>query len=153
MRSCRICGSGWSKRTTLEESDMSDDGLITLSSNHPVRETMDRLEAALREKGITLFARIDHAAGAAAVDMPLRPTELIIFGNPKAGTPLMQARQSIGIDLPLKMLGWQDAAGEVWLAYNDPAWLSRRHGLGAETETAVAGLSKALATLAAGAVA
>jgi uncharacterized protein (DUF302 family) len=153
MRSCRICGSGWSKRTTLEESDMSDDGLITLASHHTVKETMDRLEAALREKGITLFARIDHAAGAAAVDMPLRPTELIIFGNPKAGTPLMQARQSIGIDLPLKMLGWQDAAGEVWLAYNDPAWLARRHGLGAETETAVAGLSKALATLAAGAVA
>ena len=108
---------------------MSDDGLITLASNHPVKATMDRLEAALRDKGITLFARIDHAAGAASVDMPLRPTELIIFGNPKAGTPLMQARQSIGIDLPLKMLGWQDAAGKVWLAYNDPAWLARRHGL------------------------
>jgi uncharacterized protein (DUF302 family) len=132
---------------------MSEDGLIALASNHPVRETMDRLEAALREKGITLFARIDHAAGAAAVDMPLRPTELIIFGNPKAGTPLMQSKQSIGIDLPLKMLGWQDAAGKVWLAYNDPAWLARRHGLGSEAETAVAGLAKALATLAAGAIA
>jgi uncharacterized protein (DUF302 family) len=111
---------------------MSDDCLITLASNHPVKATMDRLEAALRDKGITLFARIDHAAGAASVDMPLRPTELIIFGNPKAGTPLMQARQSIGIDLPLKMLGWQDAAGKVWLAYNDPAWLARRHGLEGE---------------------
>ncbi len=132
---------------------MSDDGLITLASNHPVRETMDRLEAVLREKGITIFARIDHAAGAAAVDMPLRPTELVIFGNPKAGTPLMQARQSIGIDLPLKMLGWQDAAGKVWLVYNDPAWLARRHGLGGEAEAAVAGLAKALAMLAAGAVA
>ena len=132
---------------------MSDDGLITLASNHPVKATMDRLEAALRDKGITLFARIDHAAGAASVDMPLRPTELIIFGNPKAGTPLMQARQSIGIDLPLKMLGWQDAAGEVWLAYNDPAWLARRHGLEGEAEAAVAGLAKALAMLAAGAVA
>jgi uncharacterized protein (DUF302 family) len=107
----------------------------------------------LRDKGITLFARIDHAAGAASVDMPLRPTELIIFGNPKAGTPLMQARQSIGIDLPLKMLGWQDAAGKVWLAYNDPAWLARRHGLEGEAEAAVAGLAKALAMLAAGAVA
>jgi hypothetical protein len=84
---------------------MSDDGLISLASNHPVRKTMDRLEAVLREKDITIFARIDHAAGAAAVDMPLRPTELLIFGSPKAGTPLMQARQSIGIDLPLKMLG------------------------------------------------
>jgi uncharacterized protein (DUF302 family) len=132
---------------------MSDDGLITLASNHAVKETMDRLEAALREKGITLFARIDHAAGAASVDMPLRPTELIIFGNPKAGTPLMQAKQSIGIDLPLKILGWQDAAGKAWLAYNDPAWLARRHGLGSDAETAVAGLAKALATLAAGAVA
>ena len=132
---------------------MSDDGLITLASNHPVKATMDRLEAALRDKGITLFARIDHAAGAASVDMPLRPTELIIFGNPKAGTPLMQARQSIGIDLPLKMLGWEDAAGKVWLAYNDPAWLARRHGLEGEAEAAVAGLAKALAMLAAGAVA
>jgi uncharacterized protein (DUF302 family) len=132
---------------------MSDDGLITLASNHPVKATMDRLEAALRDKGITLFARIDHAAGAASVDMPLRPTELIIFGNPKAGTPLMQARQSIGIDLPLKMLGWQDTAGKVRLAYNDPAWLARRHGLGSEAEAAVAGLAKALAMLAAGAVA
>jgi uncharacterized protein (DUF302 family) len=132
---------------------MSDDGLITLASNHPVKATMDRLEAALRDKGITLFARIDHTAGAASVDMPLRPTELIIFGDPKAGTPLMQARQSIGIDLPLKMLGWQDAAGKVWLAYNDPAWLARRHGLEGEAEAAVAGLAKALAMLAAGAVA
>jgi uncharacterized protein (DUF302 family) len=132
---------------------MSDDGLISLASNHPVRETMDRLEAVLREKGITIFARIDHAAGAAAVDMPLRPTELVIFGNPRAGTPLMQARQSIGIDLPLKMLGWQDGAGKVWLVYNDPAWLARRHGLGGEAEAAVAGLAKALAMLAAGAVA
>jgi uncharacterized protein (DUF302 family) len=132
---------------------MSDDGLISLASNHPVRETMDRLEAVLREKGITIFARIDHAAGATAVDMPLRPTELVIFGNPRAGTPLMQARQSIGIDLPLKMLGWQDGAGKVWLVYNDPAWLARRHGLGGEAAAAVAGLAKALAMLAAGAVA
>ena len=132
---------------------MSDDGLISLASNHPVRETMDRLEAVLREKGVTIFARIDHAAGAAAVDMPLRPTELVIFGNPRAGTPLMQARQSIGIDLPLKMLGWQDGAGKVWLVYNDPAWLARRHGLGGEAEAAVAGLAKALEMLAAGAVA
>ena len=132
---------------------MPDDGLTTLASNRSVRETMDRLEAALRDKGITVFARIDHAAGAASVDMPLRPTELIIFGNPKAGTPLMQARQSIGIDLPLKMLGWQDAAGKAWLTYNDPAWLARRHGLGSEAEAAVAAMVKAMATLAAAAVA
>ena len=132
---------------------MPDDGLITLASNRSVRETMDRLEAALRDKGTTVFARIDHATGAASVDMPLRPTELIIFGNPRAGTPLMQARQTVGIDLPLKMLGWQDAAGKAWLSYNDPAWLARRHGLGSEAEPAVAAMAKALAALAAGAVA
>ena len=101
---------------------MSDDGLVTLASNHAAGETLDRLEADLRAKAITVFARIDHAAGAASVAMPLRPTELLIFGNPKAGTPLMQANQSIGIDLPLKMLAWQDAGGKVWLTYIDPHW-------------------------------
>jgi uncharacterized protein (DUF302 family) len=136
-----------------ERATMSDHGLITLASNHPVRQTMDRLEAALRDKGTTVFARIDHATGAASVDMPLRPTELIIFGNPRAGTPLMQVQQTVGIDLPLKMLGWQDAAGKAWLSYNDPAWLARRHGLGSEAEPAVAAMAKALAALAAGAVA
>ena len=82
---------------------MSDDGLVTIASNHPVKETLDRLEVDLRAKNITVFARIDHAAGAASVAMPLRPTELLIFGSPKAGTPLMQSKQMIGIDLPLKM--------------------------------------------------
>src|SRR4029450_12973509 len=77
--------------------------------------------------------RIDHAAGAAAVGMPLRPTELLIFGNPPAGTPLMQAEQTIGIDLPLKALVWEDASGGVWIAYNDPAWLAVRHGLRHDT--------------------
>jgi uncharacterized protein (DUF302 family) len=127
---------------------MSENGLITIVSNHSPKETMDRLEASLRGNGVTVFARIDHAAAAAAVNMSLPPTELIIFGQPKAGTPLMQAEQSIGIDLPLKMLAWQDAAGKNWLAYNDVAWLAKRHGLGDDTAPAVTGIAKALATLA-----
>ena len=127
---------------------MSDDGLITLASNHPVRETMDRLEAVLREKGITIFARIDHAAGAAEVGLPLHPTEVLIFGAAKGGTPLMQAVQTIGIDLPLKALVWQDASGVTWLSYNDPGWLAQRHGLGSGVAAAVNGMTAALAAVA-----
>jgi len=127
---------------------MSENGLITIASNHSVKETLDRLEASLRGNGVTVFARIDHAAGAAAVDMSLPPTELIIFGQPQAGTPLMQAQQSIGIDLPLKMLAWQDGNGKNWLAYNDIAWLAKRHGLGEDLAPAISGIAKALAKLA-----
>jgi len=127
---------------------MSDDGLVTIASNHPVKETLDRLEVDLRAKNITVFARIDHAAGAASVAMPLRPTELLIFGSPKAGTPLMQSKQMIGIDLPLKMLGWQDAGGKTWLTYNDPHWLAARHGLDSATDTGIEALAAALASLA-----
>jgi uncharacterized protein (DUF302 family) len=132
----------------MEASTMADDGLVTLASNRPLGETLDRLEADLRAKNITVFARIDHAAGAASVAMPLRPTKLLIFGNPKAGTPLMQANQSIGIDLPLKILGWQDEGGKVWLTYNDPHWLARRHQLGSSTEASVSALASMLAKLA-----
>ena len=132
---------------------MSDNGLVSIASNHPVKETIDRLEAAVKTAGITVFARIDHGAGAASVEMPLRPTELLIFGTPKGGTPLMQSRQTIGLDLPLKMLAWEDASGKVWLTYSDIGWLAHRHGLGAEAEPAVAALGKVLATLAARAVA
>ena len=127
---------------------MSENGLITITSNHSVKETLDRLEASLRGNGVTVFARIDHAAGAASADMTLPPTELIIFGQPKAGTPLMQAQQSIGIDLPLKMLAWQDANGNNWLAYNDIAWLAKRHGLGEDLAPAINGIAKGLAKLA-----
>src|ERR1700680_3111968 len=112
---------------------MSEDGLVTIASKFSVKEAIDRLEANLKAKDITVFARIDHAAGAASVAMPLRPTELLIFGNPKAGTPLMQSNQTMGIDLPLKILGWQDAGGKVWLTYNEPSWLARRHRLGGKT--------------------
>jgi uncharacterized protein (DUF302 family) len=123
---------------------MAADGLTTLPSSHGPKETMDRLEAAVKEKGLMVFARIDHAAGAAAAGMSLRPTEVLIFGNAKGGTPLMQAMQTIGIDLPLKALVWQDASGGTWLSYNDPGWLAKRHGLGSGSETTVAALAAAL---------
>jgi uncharacterized protein (DUF302 family) len=125
-----------------------DDGLVTIASNHGVKDTLDRLQAALAAKGIAVFARIDHAAGAAAAGMTLRPTELLIFGHPKAGTPLMQARQSIGLDLPLKVLGWQDEAGKVWLSYNNVAWLAGRHRLADTAAPAAAALGRTLASLA-----
>jgi uncharacterized protein (DUF302 family) len=107
---------------------MTENGLMTVPSAHGARETVDRLVAAVESKGMTVFARIDHAAGAKEVGLPLRPTELVIFGNARGGTPLMQARQTIGIDLPLKALVWEDAEAKVWLTYNAPAWLAQRHG-------------------------
>jgi len=127
---------------------MPDDGLLTLSSAHSIDETISRFEAALKAHDVTLFAKIDHAAGAADANMPLRPTFLLIFGSPRAGTPLMQANQEIGIDLPLKALVWQDADGKVWLTYNDPAWLAARHQLGSAVDPVVAALGDALAALA-----
>jgi uncharacterized protein (DUF302 family) len=127
---------------------MSAEGLISIPSSFDPKETMDRLEAALRASGVTIFARIDHAAGAAEVGETLRPTELLIFGNPKAGTPLMQAGQTIGIDLPLKALVWQDAAGKTQVSYNEPGWLARRHGLGPEADGTVANMTGMLAKLA-----
>src|SRR5499425_3873472 len=108
---------------------MAADGLTTIPSSYGPKETMDRLEAEIKAKGMTVFARVDHAAGAAQAGLSLRPTEVLLFGNARAGTPLMQANQTIGIDLPLKALIWTDAAGKTWLAYNDPAWLAKRHGL------------------------
>ena len=113
---------------------MAAQGLTTIKSSHGPQETMNRLEAAVKAKGMTVFARIDHSAGASAVGLSLNPTEVLIFGNARGGTPLMQSVQTIGIDLPLKTLVWQDASGDTWLSYNDPAWLAKRHGLsGAET--------------------
>ena len=127
---------------------MAIEGLTTVASGFGAKETMDRFAAAATAKGLTVFARIDHAAGAAAVGLPLRPTEVVIFGNARGGTPLMQAAQTIGIDLPLKALVYEDATGKVWLAYNEPAWLARRHGIGHEVEPTVKALGAALATLA-----
>src|SRR6202166_509192 len=128
---------------------MPQDGLITLSSRYPARDTVERLLGALAKRNLTVFARIDHAAGAASAGLELRPTEVVIFGNPKGGTALMQDRQSAGIDLPLKVLVWQDADGKVWLSYNDPAWIAQRHVLGAASAGAVDAMTKALAAIAA----
>jgi uncharacterized protein (DUF302 family) len=104
------------------------DGLIDVKSPHSARATMDKFEAVAKERGLNIFARIDHAAGAQKVGKTLRPTEVLIFGNPQGGTPLMECAQSVGIDLPLKALAWEDAQGQAWLSYNDPAWLAKRHG-------------------------
>jgi uncharacterized protein (DUF302 family) len=123
------------------------DALTTIASAFGPKATMDRLEAAVRARGMTVFARVDHAAGAAAAGLSLRPTELLIFGSAKGGTPLMQASQVAGIDLPLKALAWEDARGATWISYNDPAWVARRHALGPSLDAAVAALTAALSAL------
>jgi uncharacterized protein (DUF302 family) len=105
------------------------EGLTSIQSSFGPKETMDRLVAEISAKGMSVFSRIDHAAGAAEVGLTLRPTELIIFGNARAGTPLMQSEQTIGIDLPLRALVWEDASGKTWLSYNEPSWITRRHGV------------------------
>jgi uncharacterized protein (DUF302 family) len=127
---------------------MAADGLVTLRSSHGPKDTMARLEAAVKAKGLTIFAHVDHAAGAEAVGLELRPTDLLIFGNAKGGTPLMQATQTIGIDLPLKALVWQDASGATWLSYNDPRWLAKRHAVGGEAEAAIGAVTGMLDALA-----
>jgi uncharacterized protein (DUF302 family) len=123
---------------------MAVEGLITLRSNYGPKDTMDRLEAEVKAKGLTVFAHVDHAAGAAAVGLPLRPTDLLMFGNARGGTPLMQSGQTIGLDLPLKILVWQDAAGATWLSYNDPSWLAKRHGLSSDVEATVSAITTAI---------
>jgi uncharacterized protein (DUF302 family) len=112
---------------------------------------MQRLEAAVKAGGMTVFAHVDHAAGAAEVGLTLRPTDLLIFGSPRGGTPLMQLAQTMGIDLPLKALVWQDEHGTTWLSYNDPAWLVERHGSVSGAEAAVRALAGALHAVATGA--
>jgi uncharacterized protein (DUF302 family) len=107
----------------------ADSGLISVKSPHDVKTTADRLESTLKQKGMNVFIRINHAQGAQKVGMELRPTELIIFGNPKVGTPLMQCAQSVAIDLPQKALIWQDEKGQVWLSYNNPNYLVERHDI------------------------
>jgi uncharacterized protein (DUF302 family) len=109
---------------------MDTTGLISVRSRYSVRETVDRFAAAVEAAGLIVFGRIDHGANAVEVGMPLRPTELLLFGHPRGGTPLMQEQQTVGVDLPLKALAWEDEAGQIWLTYNDIDWLARRHGLG-----------------------
>lgn len=113
----------------LSISAMAAEGLVVKPSNHSVGETIDRLQSALEEKGLTIFARINHQEGAAGVDLELRPTELLIFGNPKLGTPLMTSAQTTAIDLPQKALAYEDADGKVYLAYNDVGYLMARHDI------------------------
>ncbi len=127
------------------------DGLISVVSSHSAAETSDRLEGAAKARGLTIFARIDHAAGAAAAGLELRPTTLLIFGNAKGGTPLMQQAQTLGIDLPLRALVWQDEGGVVRVSYDDPAYLAQRHGLDARGmgPAALAGILAQLAETAA----
>lgn len=107
----------------------NDNGLITLKSKHNVSETINRLEAVLNKKGMTIFKRVDHSAGAEKAGIKLRPTELLIFGNPKVGTPLMLCSQTAAIDLPQKALAYEDAEGQTWLSYNDPAYMAKRHNI------------------------
>ena len=124
----------------------ADNGMVAVKSPHSAADTLSRLEAQVRQRNLAVVARVDHAAGAQRVAQTLRPTEVMIFGNPQAGTPLMQCAQGVGIDLPMKALVWVDAQQQVWLAYNDPVWLVRRHG-GADCPAAE-NVRKALAAIA-----
>jgi uncharacterized protein (DUF302 family) len=125
-------------------STSAQNGLIHLASKHSVDETLRRLEELLQQKGLTTFAKVDHSGEAAKVGLEMRPTKLLIFGSPKAGTPLMQASPSLAIDLPLKALFWQDADSNVWLTYNDPTYLMRRHDVPSELLPNIAGASALL---------
>jgi uncharacterized protein (DUF302 family) len=130
---------------------MTPEGLVVRASEFDPKTTMDRAVAAVTQRGMAVLARIDHAQAAAKVGMELRPTEVLVFGNPKAGTPLMQQSQTMGIDLPLKILVWQDGERKTWLAYNDPEWLARRHGAVDGTAVLLDAMSAALADVAASA--
>jgi uncharacterized protein (DUF302 family) len=105
------------------------DGMVSVESAYSVAETADKFESIIKKKSLTLFARIDHQKNASGVDLELRPTELIIFGNPKVGTPLMQCSQTVAIDLPQKVLIWKDEKSKVWLSYNSPNYLKERHNI------------------------
>ena len=123
-------------------------GVKAMQSPHNVKVTIDRVEAAAKSRGLNIFARVDHAAGAQKIGKTLRPAELLIFGSPQSGTPLMECAQTLGIDLPLKVLAWQDAGGTVWLGYNEPSYLMHRHR-GGECQPAVNNVTGALEALSA----
>lgn len=120
-------------------------GLITIQSDYSVKETIDRLTTIVESKELTVFLRVDHANNAAKQGLQLRPTELIIFGNPKAGTVLMQDNQTAGIDLPVKALAWEDEAGKVWLTYNDTKWMADRHDLTEKTQAILKAIEEGMA--------
>ena len=121
----------------------AEKGLITMQSHHSVQETADKLAAIIESKGMKVFARVDHQKNAQGVDLTLRPTQVIMFGNPKAGTPLMNCEQSVAIDLPQKILISEDADKKVWLSYNDPQYLKTRHNIKG-CDTVIDNISKAL---------
>ncbi|MGO8815132.1 MAG: DUF302 domain-containing protein [Terriglobia bacterium] len=125
----------------------TDNGIVNITSNHSVDQTVEKLQAMLQAKGVDLFALVDHSGEAAKVGMKMRPTKLLIFGNPKAGTPLMLAAPSSAIDLPLKILVWEDSQSKVWISYNSPEYLQHRHGIPDELmqNIAVVGMSAAKA--------
>ena len=131
---------------------IADTGMVSVKSAHSVTDTLDRLEALLKEKGMTVFARINHTAGAEKVGLALRPTEQVIFGNPKIGTPFMQCKQTVAIDLPQKALAWEDENAQVWLSYNDPQYIAERHEVEGCGEV-IDKLSKALGNFATAATA
>ncbi len=128
--------------------NQTPEGLVTVQSQHGPVGTLMRLENSIASRGLTIFARVDHAAGAKDAGMDLRPTQVVIFGSPKSGTPLMQMSDTIGLDLPLKMLIRQDASGQTFLAYDDPAWLASRHGLAATAGPIVEKMQAAMAAIA-----
>ncbi len=127
------------------------EGMVAMRSPHSASETMNRFESAVQKLGLKVFARVDHAAGAKSIGRDLRPTEVLIFGNPQGGTALMECAQSVGIDLPLKALAWEDERGQVWLGYNDPAYLAKRHEVSGCK--AFGAIDKALSELSAAAIA
>jgi uncharacterized protein (DUF302 family) len=131
----------------MNPSDLADADLVTTPSVHGAAETVERLKSLLSQKKIQVFAEIDHAAGAQKAGLSLRPTHLLIFGNPQAGTPLMQSRQTIGLDMPLRVLVWEDAAGKVWLTYHRPEFLAQRHRV-LDQDEAVKALGAGIAALA-----
>ena len=128
---------------------MTPVGMVVLESAYGPSETANRLVAAIGEHGMAVMARVDHAAAAAKVGLDLRPTEVLMFGNPRGGTPLMQAAQTAGIDLPLKALVWQDEADRTWVGYNDPHWIAIRHGASVGGDPTTAAMAAALAAIAA----
>jgi uncharacterized protein (DUF302 family) len=121
-------------------------GIIDVPSRYSVPETLERIEAILKEKGITVFALVDHSGEAEKSGLKMRPTQLLIFGSPKGGTPLMVAAPRLAIDLPLKALAWQDEQGQVWLSYNSPEYLQQRHGFPTELMRNIAGIGALIQT-------
>jgi uncharacterized protein (DUF302 family) len=148
---------GFSKKVRVELSFitwgciMSDAvrGLVTIECSASVRDTANRLADLIVANGLRIFARVDHAGNAAEMGMELRPTELLIFGNPQGGTPLMQDCQTIGLDLPFKALVWEDEDARIWLTYNDPAWLAERHGLSSLSDSIIRTIDGGMAKMSA----